>query len=464
MSRSKPLSPESPPLSPLPPKPVALPLAWRFILTTVLFSYVLLGGVHIATTPVARDTRTNFINAPDEAAHLVYVRAMAEKGHMPVRHDKDYPTYEWHQPPLYYSLVSLAHGGGPRAVRWATLLLGVLGIWVIFLAARRIFPDDPALAVTAAGFAALLPMRQAITSAVGNDVLIELLFSATLLVIARGFHGGFTAARAITLGACIGMALATKATGILLMPVLLVSLLLFRKEGESWKNVLRGAGWVLFVAVLLPAGWYARNWRLYGEVTPVKSFMREFEQTKTADEFIGKRGFLADAWSGEMRPADNITRAQYLGLLANWTFRSFWAAYTPPGMAAEQGIPFFLPPAFYLAGTLILAPSIIGICALLINRRSLLTRSQNHVLLLCAITLLLVVGSFVAFTWTFFQAQGRYLYPAMLPISLLFAAGLRAVVSERYRDTACLACLSLMMLLCLAFLFAGVLPAYAPQA
>jgi 4-amino-4-deoxy-L-arabinose transferase-like glycosyltransferase len=462
MSRRKPLTPESPPLSPLPPKPVPIPTQWFVVLALVLVGYLCLGALHINTTPIAPDTNTNYINAPDEAAHLMYVRAIAEKGHIPVQHDKDYPTYEWHQPPLYYSLVSLVFPGGPKAVRWATLFLGLVGVWVVFLASRRVFPDDPALAVTAAGFMALIPMRQATTSAVGNDVMIELLFSATFLVIARIFHGGYTIARAITLGACIGLALATKANGILLLPLLAVAAFCFRAVGESWKTIGRGFIWTLLVALLLPAGWYARNYRLYREITPVRAFVREFANTATADQFIGKRRFTADLWTGEMVPADDITRSQYLGLLANWTYRTFWAAYTPRGTAATLGIPFFLPPPFYLLGTFLILPAFGGLWKLHVRRKDVFTSSQIQFIRLCSVALLLVSLSFLGFTWTFFQAQGRYLYPAMLPISLLWAAGFRGILPERYRDAGTLAALAILLLLSLAFILVGILPAYSP--
>jgi 4-amino-4-deoxy-L-arabinose transferase-like glycosyltransferase len=420
MSHLDSLPPETPPLSPLPPKPAAIPAAWRAVLAAVLLSYVLFGAAHIAATPVAPDTVTNYINAPDEAAHLVYVQAVAEKGHIPVRGDRDYPTYEWHQPPLYYSLAAPAYKAGPRAVRWAGLLMGLLGVWVIFLAGRRIFPEDPALAVLASGFASLLPMRQAVTSAIGNDVLIELFFSVTLLVIARAFYSGFTGPRAITLGACIGLAMATKATGILLLPILALALIFLRREGETTGNVLRGGALALAVALLLPAGWFARNVTLYGEITPVKAFMREFETTATAESFIGKRRFLADSLTGEMRPADNITRGQYLGLLSNWTIRTFWASYTPPGDAARLGIPFFLPPSFYGMAALLMLLAGAGAVRMLVNWKSILTATQARILSIAFFLFGLVLASFIGFTWTFFQAQGRYLYPAMLPLALLF--------------------------------------------
>src|SRR5207253_438511 len=119
MSRRK-LQRDRPTLSPLPPRPVPLGKWWA-VLAVVMIAYLAFGAAHIAYTPVAPNTNVNYINAPDEAAHLRYVRALAEKGHVPVRDDPEYPTYEWHQPPLYYSIVALVYSAGPRAVRGATL-------------------------------------------------------------------------------------------------------------------------------------------------------------------------------------------------------------------------------------------------------------------------------------------------------------------------------------------------------
>ena len=249
-----------------------------------------------------------------------------------------------------------------------------------------------------------------------------------------------------------------------MFPLLVASLAFFRWEGESWRSIGRGAACVLTVALLLPAGWWARNYRLYGEVTPVTAFMREFEHTKKAQELIGRRGFTADPWSGEMIAAEDMSRGQYMGLLANWTFRSFWAAFTPPGRAAELGIPFFLPPVYYLVAGLLLIPPFGGLLKLHFRRKELLTSAQCHMVRLSFLLLFLVLASFIAFTWVFFQAQGRYLYPALLPISMLWAVGLRALVPEMHRDSASIAALCILLLLSIGFVLAGVLPAYSPQA
>src|SRR5579884_2129340 len=63
-----------------------------------------------------------------------------------------------------------------------------------------------------------------------------------------------------------------------------------------------------------------------------------------------------------------------------------------------------------------------------------------------------VAISFLAFILQYFQMQGRYLYPAMLPICLLLALGWRGVFPPRYRDLASGMLLALLAAAAAAFL------------
>jgi 4-amino-4-deoxy-L-arabinose transferase-like glycosyltransferase len=456
MSRRKPLQPEVPPLSPLPPPHAALPIVWRWATGLLVCAYISLTLGHLYVTPVAPSAAVNFINAPDEAAHLAYARAVAE-GRLPASAD----TYEWHQPPLYYALAAPLYRSGPRAVRWLSLAFGLAGLWVLFRAARRLFPDDPALAVFAMGFAALLPMRQAITASAGNDALNELTFSLAFLEIIYAFRNGFTLRRAGLLGMAVAAAMLTKATGLLLVPVISAALYLLWREGEKPVQIARGGLWFLAVVVALTGLWYARNLRHYGEFTPLRSFVREFEGTAKARDMIGRPQGWQNVFTGRPVVVEKMNRADYLLWVADWTFGTFWAAYTPPGRAASLGIPFFLPPAFYLLYALFTLAAAAGLVRLHFRRRTDFTRLQRFVLYLLFLAVFLVAASFAGFIWTFFQAQGRYLYPAMLPLSLLAALGFRALIPPRYRDAASGLALALFCLLALAFLLTAIMPAYS---
>jgi hypothetical protein len=400
----------------------------------------------------------NLINAPDEEAHLQYLQTINRAGRLPAAED----TYEYHQPPLYYILASAGFQAGVPAARLFTLAAGLAGVLVIFAAARLLLPQEPGTAVLAAGIAALLPMRQAVYSSVGNDALTELLFSLFLLSVLSVMRNGLTAARAAQTGAAVGLALATKGSAVLLLPLSAAALWVWRLGGEDSRALLRFGAVMVSVAALLSAPVYVRNLRLFGALTPFKAFAREFEGTAKASDWIGKQPLSVDPVSGSLQPGPVMDRLGYTLLVANWTCRTFLGSWTPPGKPAEQGIPRFLPPPFYLLGALPLLFVPIGLWRLHMRRKEMFIPLQVHFIRLMFATLLLVALSFAAFTFHWFQAQGRYLYPAMLPMAVLGAMGFRAAVPPSRRAAATGAFLGLLALLDFLFLFTAILPAYQP--
>ncbi len=461
MSRrsARPLTPDVPPLSPLPPPTQSLSSAWRWALIFIFAGCIGLSLGHLYTTPVLPPNSGSLINAPDESAHIGYVKALVEERRLPTRNDAAL-TYEWHQPPLYYTLCAPLYGAGPLAMRWLSLACGLGSLVFIFMATRRLFPNDAPLAVFATGVAALIPMRQAVYASVGNDALVELLFSAALYQIVLAFTNGFTARRAATLGLIIGAALLTKANGLLLLPVVAASLYYLWQGGESPPVIARNAIYLVSLVVCCTAFWYLRNVRLYHELTPITAFMHEFEGTSKASDWIGTPR-AADLWTGDLVPSGPMDRAGYLSLVSNWTFRSTFGAYTPLGLASA-GVPRFMkPPTFYLPYALMLAAALAGLTRLHFRRHAELNAMQIAVVRLFWLAGILVALSFGAFIWKFFQAQGRYLYPAMLPLAILIALGARSLIPAKYRDAGTGAVLGLMGLLSLAFLVSGIVPAYS---
>jgi hypothetical protein len=65
------------------------------------------------------------------------------------------------------------------------------------------------------------------------------------------------------------------------------------------------------------------------------------------------------------------------------------------------------------------------------------------------VTLGLVAVSFLLFIRVFFQAQGRYFYPALLPISVFLALGWERLFPESRRALAQVGWLVVMFLLAL---------------
>ena len=429
------------------------------LLAAILALYGLLSAGHARITPVAPDPSVNYINAPDEAAHLRYVRCIATDRSLP-RASGPCATYEWHQPPLYYILAAPLYRFGPPAMRGLSVLLGMVGLVGIFLFARTLAPQVPATALLATAFAAFLPMRQAVYGAVNNDAFTEACFTFTLLLCTRAVQRGIRPGLAVAMGVALGVSLVTKGSAFLLIPVVLLALVLaLRRHKSTWREYALGAS-ILGMAALIVFPWLHHITILTGEAVPLQTFQHEFQGTMKASDFLEGRGFVADPWTGAPHPAATMHRAEYFATVVNWTFRTFFGAYTPPGKPATLGIPFFMPPQFYVLF------GVIGVCAALGWVRLLTSKALHQSMdgagfLPGLVTSLLVLAAFGGFIWVYFQAQGRYLYPALAPVSTLMAQGLAALVPAHKQAVVFVGLAFVLFLLSVAFLVSGVLPAYS---
>ncbi len=411
---------------------------WRFALPALLMIYVGFACLHAFLVPTGQ---TGYQNAPDEAAHLVYVRNVAAF-HLPTH---DHPTpfsatsvpngLEWHQPPLYYGVAAPFLVLGAQGVRLCSILLGVCGLLLIHRAGRLLFPADPVVAALAVGIAALTPTHFAITSTVNNDVLLEVCFSATLLALIGALQNGFTWRSALWLGLTIGGAILTKATGLLLLPVFAFALFLMWRSGGSWRDLARHGAVTVVVVLLISGWWFARNQALYGQLLPLRLFAADFGHTAQA----APRAEAMGGWG------------TYYLQAGIWTFFSFWAVYGT-ARSAVQGIPMFLPVQIYLLLGIACLCTACGTVRLHLQAKKLFTTPQRQGIGICLATIALVGMAYLAFIAKYFQMQGRYLFPAMLPITLLFALNFRGIFPERWKNFASALLLALLGLVGIAFL------------
>ncbi len=404
-------------------------------MAVLLALYLLLAGLHASWVPTGE---TAYQNAPDEAAHVRYVRSLAS-GQLPSRAsaalDKSGKNYEWHQPPLYYAWATLFSPLGEKGLRLASILLGLVAISLIYATVRLIFPDEPILAIVSAGFAALLPTHIAILSTVNNDILLEVWFSLCLWLLAQCLLRGFSLWRAGWLGVILGLALLTKVSALLLVPVALFALLLMWRGGESPLNLARGLAWTLTLMLLLSGWWMVRNQQLYGELLPLKVFNQAFGGTAQASNFIGRFGV-----------------GRYTEDVIYNSFLSFWAVYGNKDSVAHFGLPKFLPEEIYILPLILALGAGAGMTRLHFIRKTAFTESQLRFLWILMLTFLLVGGAFALFLTKYYQTQGRYLYPAMLPISVMVTMGWLALFPAKYKPHAGLILLVIVGILALLFI------------
>jgi hypothetical protein len=430
------------------------------ILFLIIVIYLVIGTLYALLTPPWQ--------IPDEPAHYNYVRFVAENLRYPVLQMGDYPheyleeikaknfppempidsiRYESHQPPLYYSLAVpfywLTRFWPPAqqviALRFLSLLMGGGIVYLAYLIAREVFPTNEVLALGAAAFVASVPMHLAMLAAVNNDGLAELMLAGILWMLVRyvkeeGEEGaeGRIPWRLVGLGVLVGLGILAKTATLVSIPLTLTAVVLaIRHRLSAIRYRLSAISYQLFAiflpALLLTLPWFVRNASVYGGLD-ILGWTRH-------DAIV----------VGQPRTTDVL--AQYgVGKLAKdfllTTFRSFWAQFGWMGVLVDERI--------YLLLALLCA--IIGAGLLIylvrvVRQRDTLSAYQKTALGLLALSAFLTLLSYLWYNYKFVQHQGRYLFPALAPLGLFFALGLREVLAkERAKIIAALCLLALLVL------------------
>lgn len=388
---------------------------------------------------------------PDEPGHMAYVLFLAREGRLPVQHSSsgtsDVPG-EGHQPPLAYLLALPAvawlppdeydfqlssnpdflwnSGTEPAAfmrssreywpwggavlawhlTRGVSTLLGMVTLVCVWKAALILCQQSQAsrtacfsFAFLATALVALNPQFLFTSALVTNDALLTAL-SAGLFVLAVGDPATVRKNQwALLVGGLLGLALLTKQSALLLVPLLVWAS--WRISERHWlvtgRIVITWSG----VTLLVAGWWYLRNWHLYGDLFGLELFQTEF-MTQAFD------------WR---TPAAWGTALEQL-------FASFWARF---------GWMSLRPPAWVMG-----VYALVGIGAFggllrqiwnwlrsgQLRRRMLQSLPGSPwvgVLLLPLLALAWTVS--FALTAGLVAWQGRMLFPALPALALLLAAG-----------------------------------------
>ncbi len=374
----------------------------------IVSGYLALGLAYARATPAWQ--------APDEPAHYNYVAYVAERGQLPVLEPGDYPAgkipigprarpadisefrYESHQPPLFYALAALAFlvDRSAFALRTLSVLFGAGLLVATFLCARTSLPRRPWLWLAVPAFVAFIPMHLFVAGSVENDSLSELVLSTLLL-------GVLSAWPAAVLGLLLGLAVLTKVT-IYVPALLLVAAAVRRRAGA--------AAQALAAAMVVSGWWIVRNALTYGWADP----LAQRRQAEVAGSQVQSSGFgLPELWR-----------------FAATSFRSFW------GQFGWMSIP--LTEREYRALIVLTALACAGWFVVAIRRQPLPSGWP-----FLALAWVGVVAGDLAYNLKFVQPQGRYLFPALVPIAIFYVAGFAALFPRRAQPAA-LGALSMALL------------------
>jgi 4-amino-4-deoxy-L-arabinose transferase-like glycosyltransferase len=345
--------------------------------------------------------------------------------------------YESYQPPLYYLLATPVYWvseGSLLALRLFNVVLGAVTLALMVRSLELVFGGKPLITVSATAFAALLPMHVALTAAVNNDVLAELLVMLSLLLLLQWMRHRFSEQglppkkerrQLLALGIALGLGLLTKIYGYALLPVCLATIVavVWRRSGAQPLHALQKALWVAGPAILLGLPWWVRNWVIYGPGDILGTIWHDqvvLGQPRTVD-WIAENGF-----------------EPYLERGLSLTFRSFWGVFGWLGIFLDERIYT----AFLLFSGVIFLGVLWALVRLISGGPDMdMDDFQLWVLALFGFVLLAVAGGYVWYNLKFVQHQGRYLLWGLLPLSTYVALGWREVLRPfQGLITAILAC------------------------
>ncbi len=408
--------------------------AANITLVFMLIAYFALGTAYALQTPAWQ--------APDEPAHYNYIQFIAEKHALPILRKGEYDQayleeftrtpqnvaslsidplrYEDYAPPLYYLLAAPIFAltdGWLTAIRLFSVVLGGALVVVAYLIGAEAYPGQLAFALGGAAFVAFVPQHLAMMSAANNDSLAELLIALVALQAMRLFRAPMISRRRlIWLGVTVGLGLLTKATFYYTaVPIALVALALHALTKPPENPPGQTHGWRLFVkqalivfvpALVIGAVWWIRNLAVYGGLD-VMGLARHnavvIGQPTTAQWLIdyGASGLLQ----------------RFLAT----TYRSFW------GQFGWMSTP--MPDREYLLLGLLSGIALIGWIGWLIERMKAEGGGMKKAVHLSpsgtifVLWFILTLAGYLYYNLTFVQHQGRYLFPALIPIGLVFAIG-----------------------------------------
>jgi 4-amino-4-deoxy-L-arabinose transferase-like glycosyltransferase len=415
-------------------------------LALTLVAYATLVYGYITLTPVWQN--------PDEPAHYNYVAFVARTGGLPELKPGDWNSalldrlknstlqpgdsvgsiqYENWQPPLFYLLATPVFRAGSIDDAQTVLVrlrvfdaaLGALTLVTAFFVGRTAFsPDRVELAAAVPLTLVGVPMFTAVSAALSADPLANLVSAVLVLVLVqrvRRADATMSAHWALLTGVLIGLGLLTKLSLAIFVP-LAVGVIVAR---SAWP--VREAALMLGVAALLTLPWSVHQVTTYGWADPLA--------------LTRHSAIVAD------QPRFPGLSPDYVGQFLTITFHSFWAQFGWMAIVAQ--------PRLYLIWGLLTLAAVVG---LLIDRGRLV--EPAWILLLA--TFFAGCIAYLGYNVAFEQFQGRYLFPAVVPIAMLLVAGWAAMVPRRLNGVLTIAIGVLLIALNTYALLRVLVPGFAP--
>jgi 4-amino-4-deoxy-L-arabinose transferase-like glycosyltransferase len=415
------------------------PRSWLpLVVITLLF--VALGVYYSVSLPIWE--------APDEPGHFGNVYYIAKTGKLP----GPGTFYTWHQSPLYHIIAAqivrwvdmpdlaewtrfnpnAATQGradepnvalhsvrelppyqqvalGVHLARWVNVFFGAVTVVLTYWLARKVFPAYAWVAVGAAGLVAFNPQFIFMSAAVQNDVPLAMAFALTLLPAINIVQGDRRARQFLWLGAMVGLAIAFKQSGVVLVGLAGLVVLWSAWRSRSWSKLPVWAGLTGLKLALVAGPMYLRNTLLYGDPFAYQVY-------KSLHPPV------------EPMRLSQVTRDMYIAYFQRM-HRSFWGDFGWLTVPLPDWIYHALWVLYPLAG--------LGLVLWLRHGRRTWAPARGGLgsVALLGLGVLLVWAFAIRYTLSFgpFGVQGRYLFQMISAQAILISLGLLALLPGRLR-------------------------------
>jgi Flp pilus assembly protein TadD len=365
----------------------------------------------------------------DSKGHLKYIAYIQQHWSLPS------PTEGWemYQPPLYYFIaaailsfckLSINDPGSVVVLRALAAFVGITQCVLVFLSLRLLLPARTALVGLL--LAAFLPMHLYLMHYVTNEVLTATLATLTVFLCLRLLKNETPrAAQFVFVGLALGATMLTKATGILLLPIVIAAICArLSHTGAPFAILSRSLG-LLIATCLAVCGWhYARIWLRFGtpllgnwDVTSGFTWWQDPGYHTAADYLRFGRSLITPLFSGFAGFADGI-------------YSTLWGDGLSGG-ASSVNVPWNLRPmaAGYLWA---LVPAVLILVGAGVAGVRFLRKPSAELFLLLALSVVVALGlSFMTLKVpSYAQAKAFYGLSALTSLCFFGAVGWETVTNS----------------------------------
>ena len=343
-------------------------------------------------------------------------------------------SYEGFQPPLFYLLAAPVYAILPNDIlvkvfglRYATVGLSLLTIWITFRIAADLFPQRRLLPYLICTLLIMIPERALAAGRVNNDALIEVMAAAFVWACTRALLQGISIRQSQLMGMLLGLGLLTK-TSMALLAVLLPFVFWFNRRDPNCKWCVL---WTGGIPAAFLATWFTCNASLYGNLSNWNNFTQLM-----------------------ILPAPPVTWSSVTA--AVWDlFRHFWMVWWKGSAAGSNPI----------ANVLLLVLMVLSVLSFIGLMQQMTSPNNSNNKKRVILAFLATIGIYGVITLAVYFDQDmplvrpvihlRFLLPVLVPVIILFSWGL---ANSPARITGLVIAIGVLMALDALSLFGNLLP------